>query len=211
MHEAVVFVHGIWMTGLELALLRKRVQACGYDTYQFHYHSLLRPPAVNAACLDAYLRKLDADVIHLIGHSLGGIVLDNLFDRFPQQRPGRVLMLGSPLLGSVVARVLDRRSWTRWLIGRAGARGLLGDAPRWPGTRRLGMIAGNRGAGIGLLVAGSDLVPPHDGTVRLAETEAAGVDRHLTVPHGHFGMLFDASVAEAVCRYLKTGEFDGDL
>lgn len=211
MREAVVFIHGIWMTGLELSLLHRRVHVCGYETHQFHYRSLLQPPAVNAAKLNVYLLTIDAEVIHLVGHSLGGIVLAHLFARFPQQKPGRVLMLGSPLLGSVVASVLHRRAWSRWLIGRAGEQGLLGDVPRWPGTRRLGMIAGNRGAGIGLLVAGRELVRPHDGTVRLAETEAGEVNRHLTVPHGHFGMLFDASVADAVCRYLKTGEFDGVL
>lgn len=208
MREVVVFIHGIWMPGLELALLRRRVRACGYATHQFHYHSLLRTPAANAEQLNDFLKTVDAEVIHLVAHSLGGIVLTHLFARWPQQRPGRVLMLGSPLLGSAVAQVLNRRSWTRWLIGRAGEQGLLGDAPRWPGIRPLGMIAGKRGIGIGML-AGRELVPPHDGTVRLAETEAKEVSRHLTVSCGHFALLFARPVAEAVCRYLKTGEFDG--
>ena len=208
MREAVVFIHGIWMPGLELALLRHRVRGCGYATHQFHYLSLRRTPAANADRLHDFLKTVDAEVVHLVGHSLGGIVLTHLFSRHPQQRPGRVLMLGSPLLGSVVARVLNRRASTRWLIGHAGKQGLLGDAPRWSGSRPLGVIAGNRGIGIGML-AGRELVPPHDGTVRLAETEAKEVSRHLAVPYGHFALLFARPVADAVCAYLKTGEFDG--
>ncbi|UCE88742.1 MAG: alpha/beta hydrolase [Pseudomonadota bacterium] len=206
MRETVVFLHGIWMTGIEMAVLRRRVQGCGYDCHQFCYHSVLRTPAQNAARLDAYLATLQADVVHLVAHSLGGIVLLHLFDEFPMQKPGRVLMLGSPISGSSLARQLDRYAITRPLLGRAGERGLLGDAPRWKGTRELGVIAGNRGIGIGMLVLGN-IKPPHDGTVAVTETHTSDVTVHLQVPYSHFGMLFRPAVAHAVCAFLQTGDF----
>lgn len=205
MREAVVFVHGIWMTGLEMAVLRRRVAAAGYPVHAFRYRSLTACPAESAARLDAFLMTVDAEVVHLVAHSLGGLLLCHLFHDFPAQRPGRVLMLGTPLRGSELARRLYRRPWSRWLLGRAAEQGLLGDGPGWPRSRPLGMIAGNRGLfGMGMLVAGR-LPRPNDATVALAETDTAAVTEHLQVPYSHFGMLFARPVADAVVRYLRTG------
>jgi pimeloyl-ACP methyl ester carboxylesterase len=205
MREVVVFVHGILMQGLEMGLLRHRVAAAGYEVRQFHYPSLSASPAQNAARLNAWLQGLDADVVHLVAHSLGGLVLCHLFHDFPAQRPGRVLMLGTPLRGSDLARKLNRWPWTRWVLGRAVERGLLGDGPGWPRSRPLAMIAGHRGVlGMGLLVAGQ-IPRPHDGTVSVAETDVVGVTDHLSVPYSHFAMLLARPVAEAVCRYLRSG------
>jgi pimeloyl-ACP methyl ester carboxylesterase len=205
MREAVVLVHGIWMSGLEMGLLRRRVAACGYAVHAFRYSSLTATPADNARRLAAFLDALDADVIHLVAHSLGGLVLCHLFQDFPDRRPGRVLMLGVPLRGSELARKLDRFGWSRWLLGQARVNGLLGDGPGWPRSRPLAMIAGDRGVlGMGLLVLGR-ITRPHDGTVALVETDVPAVTEHLTVPYGHFAMLFARPVAEAVCRYLQSG------
>ncbi len=206
MNETVVLIHGIWMTGVELLPLAARLSRAGYPARLFHYHSLLRTPADNAARLDAFLRGIDADVIHLVAHSLGGIVVCHLFDRYPTQRPGRVIMLGTPLRGSAVARRYHRLWLTRPLLGRSTVRGLLGDAPCWSGARRLCMIAGNRGIGIGRLLPGEPL-GPGDGTVALAETRHPAVSRHLEVPFSHFGMLFSRAVADAVVRCLTDGDF----
>lgn len=208
MREAVVFVHGIWLTGLELTLLRRRVATCGYQTHLFHYHSLWRPPRENALALARYLDTIDADIVHLVAHSLGGIVLCHLFAQQYPVRPGRVLMLGSPLRGSVVAQRVWRHRWARWLLGRSCEQGLLGDAPRCPPGRKLGMIAGNRGFGIGNLLAGGQLPRPHDGTVAVAETEDPAISDQLLVPYSHFSMLFARPVAQAVCDYLRSGRFN---
>lgn len=208
MKEAVVFVHGIWMTGLELLPLRRRVERCDYATYLFHYPSLRRTPRQNAARLNAYLQNLDHEVIHLLGHSLGGIVVLHLFAAFPQQKPGRVVMLGTPLRGSAVAQHLARYRLPRRLLGRATVEGLLGDAPQWQAPRELGMIAGYRGLGIGDLLLGGRLPRPNDGTVSVAETQTDGLQDRLEVPHSHFGMLLSRRVAQAVCNFLQTGRFE---
>jgi pimeloyl-ACP methyl ester carboxylesterase len=206
MRIAVVLVHGLWMRGWEMALLRHRLRECGLECHRFRYASLRRTPAANARRLHAYLQGLDAEVIHLVGHSLGGIVLAHLFDLEPLQRPGRVLMLGTPLAGSVVARRIYAYPLLRPLLGRSTQRGVLGDAPAWKGGRALGMIAGTRGVGVGAALVGG-LERPHDGVVALSETRSPGVCVHLQVPYSHLGMLFAAPVAEAVCRFLRDGEF----
>ncbi len=206
MNEAVVLIHGIWMTGIEMRPLGRRIQQAGFEVHYFHYHSLLRSPAENAERLHRYLQTMDATVIHLVAHSLGGIVVAQLFDRHPAQKPGRVIMLGTPLRGSAVARNYQRWFLTRPLLGKSTVNGLLGDGPRWNRGRQLCVIAGNRGFGIGSLLPG-ELPAPNDGTVALEETRDRSVAEHLEVPYSHFGMLLARPVAEAVVGCLKTGSF----
>lgn len=206
MHEVVVCIHGIWMTGLEMRVLRSQIAKCGFKTAQFRYRSLRSTPEENAARLNQFLQNVEADVVHLVAHSLGGLVVTHLFDQFPLQRPGRVVMLGTPLKGSATAHAYHAFLPARPLLGKSTLRGLLGDRPRWKGVRELGIIAGDRGIGIGQLTFGK-LPKPNDGTVALDETRSTEVNRHLTVPHSHFGMIYSKDVAEAVCHFLKEGEF----
>ncbi|APZ43388.1 esterase/lipase family protein [Acidihalobacter ferrooxydans] len=210
MREVVVTLHGLWMTGLEMTLLRRRLRACGYIVHPFAYRSLLRSPADNARRLARFVDGLDADVVHFVAHSLGGLVLLHLFEQAPLQRPGRAVMLGTPVLGSAAARHAVNNPLLRPVaLGRSVQRGLLGGAPAWHGARELGMVAGTRG-GMGMgRVFGAPLPPPHDGTVCVQETRAAWITAHLSVPYGHFGLLYAPPVAEAVCRFLRTGAFDG--
>ena len=206
MREAVVFIHGIWLMGWEMGVLRRRLEECNYNCYQFRYGSLSQSPERNAVRLNIFIDKIDADIIHLLAHSLGGIIVLHLFDRAPMQKPGRILMLGTPLNGSALASRLYSTSITRPLLGRSIQRGLLGDVPPWAGSRELGMIAGNRGIGLGSLLLGA-VEHPNDGTVALSETRSHAVDAHLTVPYSHMGMLLSSRVAQAACQFLSKGHF----
>jgi len=204
--QAVVLVHGVLMTGLEMQLLAVRLRQCGFPLVKiFHYRSLRRTPAENAQALKRFIEALDADVVHLVGHSLGGIVIAHLFDSFPEQPPGKVVMLGTPLNGSATAVALRRLKLDGLLLGRSMVQGLLGDGPRWKNGRELAMVAGNRGLGVGMLFG--QLSSPNDGTVAVSETRAPEVTQHLQVPYSHFGLLFARPVATAICAYLSRGEF----
>jgi pimeloyl-ACP methyl ester carboxylesterase len=208
MREVAVLVHGIWMIGLEMIPLHRNLQRCGLECHQFFYRSLINAPQLNAARLDRFLRKIDADIIHLVAHSLGGIVVLHLFEQAPLQKPGRVVMMGTPLNGCEIARRLHRLVITRPLLGRSVVRGLLGDRPAWKAPRELGMVAGTKGIGMGSLVFGG-LESPSDGTVRVSETCSPEVNAHLCVPFSHAGMLWSPEVAAAICRFLRSGDFAG--
>jgi pimeloyl-ACP methyl ester carboxylesterase len=206
MREAVVLIHGLWMIWPEMLWLKRNLRRCGFECHQFFYRSLARTPQTNAQRLNHYLKAIDADIIHLVAHSLGGIVVLHLFEQEPMQKPGRVVMMATPLEGSEIARKLHHLVITRPLLGRSVVRGLLGDRPRWKETRELGMIAGMRGVGLGNLLFGG-LEAPSDGTVAVRETRSPEVNVHLCVPYSHAGMLWSSLVAEAVCRFLKSGDF----
>ncbi len=205
--ELVVLVHGIWMTGLEMSLLALRLRAAGYATERFFYHSLFSTPAQNAERLNEFLQQQKAKTIHLVAHSLGGIVLLHLFDKYEDFTDGRVVLLGSPVQGSGVAARLNSASVTRWLIGRSGEQGLLGGAPGWKGGRDLGVIAGSSGFGVGDIVGGMD--GPGDGTVSLAETCLPGASDYSQIPVSHTGMLVSKAVATELISFLQTGGFSG--
>jgi len=205
MTETVVLVHGVWMTGLELHQLARRVRTCGYNAVVFSYRSLLQPLAHNAGRLADRVRQQHASTVHLVGHSLGGLVILQALQDHPDLIDGRVVLLGSPVNGSVIAERVQRYWFSRWSLGRSGRDALLGDGPRWQGQPPLGVIAGTRPMGIGHLLGGFD--DDNDGTVALAETAIAGATSSMTVDTGHFGLLYSTEVAQAVCAFLRQGRF----
>ena len=206
--QTVILVHGIWMSSLELVLLAWRLRRCGYRTLRFRYRSLRRPVRHNAACLARRVRQLPAGQIHLVGHSLGGLVVLQALQDHPDLITGRLVLLGSPVGGSAVARRIDARRVLRWLIGRSGEHGLLGGGPRWGGWQSLGVIAGNRSLGIGRLMGGLGAV--NDGVVNLEETTIDGAQDSIVVESTHMGLLVSRRVASQVCAFLKHGRFDAD-
>jgi hypothetical protein len=141
----------------------------------------------------------------MVAHSLGGLLVRQLFHDFPEQKPGRVVTLGTPHRGSFVAGRLHNHFWGRLLLGGSLQQGLLGDAPAWDSRHEIGVIAGNRGIGIGKIL--TRLPKPNDGTVVLAETPLSGMADYVVLPVNHIGLLFSKSVAEQVVQFLSKGVF----
>ncbi len=203
--EGVVLVHGIWMAGLTMALLQRRLRVAGLRVHVLAYPSLRGTPAENAGRLARAVARLRAPRVHLVGHSLGGLVVLHLLAGRVPPRVGRAVLLGSPVGGSAVARVLARSRLTRRLLGRSTQRGLLGEAPHADGRHPVGVVAGTLPVGVGRFVPG--LALPHDGTVSLAETALPGAADSITLPVSHTGMLASSSVAAAVVAFLRDGRF----
>src|SRR5690606_22122721 len=87
-------------------------------------------------------------VVHLVGHSLGGLVALHATGVRPAPRPGRIVCLGSPLAGSAAARGLCAFPGGAALVGECGAAlvaGAAGYDRRW----EAGSIAGRLPVGFG--------------------------------------------------------------
>ncbi len=205
MKPAVVLVHGIWMNGMDMSLLRKRLNDSGFNTHQFTYHSLRNSPAENAIDLKVFSEKINAKTIHYVGHSLGGLVIRHLLSYSPDPRTGRIVTLGTPHHPSSAAMRLRGFALGRMLLGRSTIRGLAGDLPPWNSNYELGVIAGNQRFGAGMLIPG--IPKPSDGTVSVAETRLEQMTDHCVLPVTHTGMLFSKEAARQIVCFLLNGKF----
>lgn len=196
------------MNGWDMSLLRRRLEQAGFTCRRFAYHSMRSTPLENAMDLNAFLLTLEAPVIHLVAHSLGGLVLRHMFHEYPGQRPGRVVTLGTPHQPSSAARSLADFPLTRILLGKSTVNGLLGNTPPWHGEHELGSIAGDMRLGLGLIIPG--VVQPGDGTVAVAETHLDGMKDHSVVHATHTGLLMSKIAADQVIHFLRNGRFQRD-
>jgi pimeloyl-ACP methyl ester carboxylesterase len=203
----VVYVHGLWLNGWESLLLRRRLsRSLGCKTVSFGYSSVSTSLAGNVLALGDFLRRIPADTLHLVGHSMGGLVILGLFEHAPSLPPGRVVLLGSPVQGSQAARKLARRTLGRRIIGLTAHEALLPERERqWRGERELGVIAGSLPRGFGRLLTSFD--EPSDGTVRVAETRLIGAKEQLTLRTSHTGMVYSPEVARQTATFLANGAF----
>lgn len=215
----VVFVHGLFMTGAESVLLRQHLaRELGARTHTFLYMATAEDPDVVADRLGGRVRSLGAaatvadGTVHLVGHSLGGLLILRALERAVQRAtplpPGRVVLLGSPVAGSDAAAALMHRPLLGRALGRSAA-ALAGAAfagnPFAGGGRDIGIIAGNRPAGLGRFLA--HFHEPNDGTVAVRETQFEGAVDRIVLPVSHTGMLLSGRVARETAQFLRHGRF----
>lgn len=204
--EAVVLVHGLWLVGWTLKPLARHLEKLGYATRTESYDSVFRAPEANAEAVAQAVRDSNAKTVHLVGHSLGGLVILSALERHPDLPPGRVVMMGTPLAGSAAARAFSHLPGGQWLLGESRRildEGLKHALPE----REIGMIAGRLPIGMGGVL--TNLEGPHDGTVSVAETRHADLTDHVVLPVSHMSMLLSQKVNDQVIRFLAEGRFRG--
>jgi pimeloyl-ACP methyl ester carboxylesterase len=150
------------------------------------------------------MREAGADRVHLVGHSLGGIVALEATRRTRDLPRGHIVCLGPPLKGSSVARLLAHFPGGRWILG-SNRNVLVDGVERWDGSRPVGVVAGQMPFGLGVTIGA--LTAPHDGTVAVEETKLGGLADHCTVDATHTGLLFSSDVADLTVGFLRDGRF----
>ena len=205
----VVYVHGLWLTGNEAGiLLRRLARELNAKTRAFSYPSVRSNISDSAQALGSFLAQQRAETLHLVGHSLGGLVILKLFEsgQGAQLPPGRIVFLGSPLNGSRAAQNLARLPFGKKILGRGVHEELLTQRQRrWMGQRELGVIAGSVGIGLGRLVGVHGA--PSDGTVFVEETRLPGISEHLVLRVSHTALPFSSMVARQTATFLNDGNF----
>jgi pimeloyl-ACP methyl ester carboxylesterase len=204
--ETVVLVHGLWFSAWSMRLLQWRLQRAGFDVRLYAYRSVTHDLRQQATALQRFLRGVDGDEIHFVGHSLGGVIIRALFHFYPEQRPGRIVTLGSPHAGSAIAARLARRRPLRQLLGRSIADLVNGDPNAWSfPVREVGAVAGSVSVGLGRLFG--PLPAPNDGTVTVEEACWSQASDQVVLRASHFGMLFMPGVARQTACFLRSGRF----
>lgn len=200
----VVLVHGLWFRELWLRVLAARLERAGFRVKGFNYPSTKVSLARNAMRLQHLCARDYPDGVHLVGHSLGGLLILQMLEAGRWTKPGKVLFMGTPLSGSAVARRAADWPGASLLLG-AASDVLVEGVPGWPEDRITGMIAGSRGVGLGVIAGG--LQKPHDGTVSVVETRHPRLTEHVTLPVTHTGMIYSGAVTRQVVSFLNRGRF----
>ncbi len=206
MGEEVVYVHGLWMSGGESLLLRRRLaREFQMEVHPFRFNAVASMSEITSG-LQKFVRDLQASRLHFVGHSLGGLVIYRFLERYPQQPPGRVVFLGTPSVASRAAVEAGHFRLVASLMGRSVADELLRPRERrWDADRELGIIAGTHAIGVGQILAKFD--EDCDGTIGVSETQLPGATDHITLPVSHLGMLMSARVARETGAFLREGRF----
>ncbi len=201
----VVLVHGLWYGPVSLALMAKRLDRRGFRTHLFSYPTVRHSLSENARALFDYSKALQADQLHFVGHSLGGLVILRMFDEWSGLPPGRIVVLGSPVQGSAAAGKITRLKMTRPFVGQARTALEYGFSHA-PAGRETGVVSGTRSVGLGRLI--EHLPLPHDGTITVAETNLPGASDQIELPVSHTGLAMSSRVISAIETFLRRGRFD---
>ncbi len=199
-------IHGLFMHGAVMAYMGAKLEAYGYDVKIFSYNSIKDSMAENAAALVDFVQQHRemGDTCHFVGHSLGGLLIRLTYEIAPNLFTGRIVTMGTPHNGSLVAhRVAEDIHHA--ILGGAFEHALDGEMPEWSGKVELGSLAGTKCIGIGMAL--HDLPRPNDGTVSVAETQLKNQTDHIEVGLSHTALVYSTRVVKQVDAFLRHGAF----
>jgi pimeloyl-ACP methyl ester carboxylesterase len=207
MRVAVILTHGLWMGGWTMQGLRLLLARRGYAAHTFDYRSVTHGLDEHARLLAARVAQLGQPAVHLVGHSLGGLVILRYLRNYGEQRVRRIVLMGTPVRACMAGLRFENTALGERLLGTSREiwRSLPAD---YRPQCELGVIAGSRPWGLGRLAM--RLPGTNDGVVRLDETEVEGMRDRMVLPVSHSGMLVSARVAHEVAAFLERGAFDHD-
>lgn len=194
--EAIVLIHGIGAKPWVMRVMVGRLREYGYRVESFGYRTVLNSIPEIGKSFREYLLAINDDPkverLHIVSHSMGGIISRQaLIDGLPSKM-GRLVMLAPPNRGSNVANYTSgfmRHVWPQ--VKELEAR---------PDSfvNRLGIPLG---VDIGIVAAEYDHLVPMENT-RLDQQAD-----HISVPALHSSLLFQRQVVPQVVSFLDSGKF----
>jgi pimeloyl-ACP methyl ester carboxylesterase len=203
--EAVLMLHGAWMNPLVMAYLAHVLRREGYAAHTLGYRTIRDPLEAHLARVAKGVAALDASRVHLVGHSLGGVIAMRYLQRLADHRVHRAVLLGAPVAGCRAAAGFAQQAGGELMMGQSLAVWREPVDVSVDSRFEIGAIAGTRALGLGAVVI--RLPAPNDGVVCVDETRFPALRDHLQLPVGHSLMLMSSRVARQTVSFLKTGAF----
>jgi hypothetical protein len=156
-------------------------------------------------------RAQGATTIHMVTHSLGGILVRAYLAGNQVPELGRVVMLGPPNQGSEVVDTFSLLPGFALWNGPAGEE--LGTSPGsvpnqlGPVTFPVGVIAGTRSLNPLLSTAFSE---ENDGKVAVSRTKVEGMTDFIALPISHPLMMREPAAIRQTLEFLRSGHFMAD-
>ena len=199
-----MLLHGMGRSWISMALLGLRLKRAGYEVHLFGYSSRRESLEALSSRLKRIVKeRVEASEYHLIGHSLGNIIVRNGF-RGDGFAPGlkRVVMLAPPNGPAALASTLRHSRLYQWWTGDSGQKladeNFYRDLP--VPSVEFGVIAGDKGHRLGF---GDD----NDGVVRVENTKLDGMRDWVRVHHTHTFIMLARDTFALCCRFLRSGSF----
>jgi pimeloyl-ACP methyl ester carboxylesterase len=176
----------------------------GYRPHRFGYHGR-HPLEAGVDRLARHVRETrGGNAAHFIGHSLGGVLILAMLERYPDIACASVLLLGAPVRGCLAGRRFSLHALGRWMMGEAT--GLWSERiARWTRREPLGVIAGS--IPVGMARVFGPLPGASDGVVQVEETEIEGAAARAVLPLGHSMLVVSPKVVEMADRFFTAGSF----
>lgn len=203
--ESVVLLHGAWMNRWVMGYLAHALRGEGFTPQSLSYRTMRDTLEIHLSRLSRRVDSLDAERIHLVGHSLGGVIVLRYLQRAPDPRIRRAVLLGAPVAGCRAAAGLGRHAGGELLMGKSLSVWRQPVDVSVDGRFEIGVIAGTGALGLGRMVM--RLPQPNDGVVCVDETRFPGMRDHLILPVGHSVMLVSRRVARQTAAFLRAGAF----
>lgn len=204
-NETVLLLHGAWMNSWVMSYLGWALRREGFAVQALGYRTMRDTLEGHLARVAKRIAALKASRVHLVGHSMGGVIVLRYLQRNADERIRRAVLLASPVAGCRAAAGLARNAGGEFLMGKSISVWRqpvdVSVDPRF----EIGAIAGTRALGLGRIVA--RLPKPNDGVVCLDETKLPALRDHLVLPIGHTAMLASPRVALQTAAFLRTGAF----
>ena len=206
--SSIVLVHGLWNRGWSMSAMAKRLRARGHNVLVFSYSTRSDCLDGHADALYEFLNENKTEELHLVGHSMGGLVILNLLNRFDDLPPGRVVLMGTPVKGASIVKRLEKLPGQKIIFGKSRDN-LLQGFEQTPLVHETGMIRGTRALGLGRIAGKRS--EPNDGSITVSETELDGLKDSVELEVAHSEMLVSAEVVEQVEQFLLQGQFKKEV
>lgn len=196
--KKVLLIHGLWEHLLTMHFLAKCFKSIGYEVGYFNYHPYASKKNLEESFIGK-VNKFKPDVI--VGHSMGGVIAVRHINKL-HKSVDKIVCLGSPLKGSIVAKKIVNSISPYKLFGEAAIDWLTSETVIPETEIRILSVSGtNNYCGFWWFL--SVLGGISDGTVSKDETFVKGVTHTASVHAGHMDLITSAEVISIIVSFLE--------
>jgi triacylglycerol lipase len=209
--EHVVLLHGLARTSGSMKELEQALSREGYEVWNIDYSSRKYGISEIAGIVrkEIISKTRNAEKVHFVTHSMGGIIVRYIQKYDPLPNVGRVVMLSPPNHGSEVVDFLGNTWPFKFINGPAGKE-LSTDERGLPQSLgrvdfETGVITGDESINWinSLIIPGKD-----DGKVSVDSAKVEGMKDFLVVHASHTFIMNDKTVISESLSFIRNGYFE---